>query len=646
MLAAISAALVLAIVAGEAPAQASLQPIGLRVDGGEESWHAGSQFALRWNNPPGSVAAAHYRLLDPGDRELIGDTRLPWPAISLEPISVPPAPGAYTAEIWLEDGNGALGKPVSAKLRFDNARPGHVEPVPQPAWIGRASFPYAIRLSHPQGPQPLSGVRGYAISVDTAPNGSPCDGTCGEAETDLRAGVAGDTISIAELPEGTNYVHAVAVSGAGVPSSPVGTAALHVDKREPQTTIVGVPPDWSKEPVALTAAAVDAGSGMAAGGSFTAIRIDGGAPTVAAGASVSAIAIASGVHTIEYYARDAAGNVNDGGLSNGLPNRPPGRAIVKIDREPPRLVFSAAQDPLDPERIEVRADDLHSGLDLSRGTIAVRRVGSGERFARLATEASAGLLRARWDSSSYPAGQYEFQATGFDRAGNTAVTSTRLGGSAMRLQAPLKAALRLIAKSKRRALRYGRGTWFGGRLVAGRRTPLAGIAVTVSERFSTGSTTAERLSTVRTDASGRFGLHLAPGPSRRVVAEVAPTATTRRASSDAVAIAVQSRVMLRGSSTRARIGGRPVIFHGTVGIDGALLPGEGKVVQLQFRLPGLPWSEFRTVRSDRRGRFRYAYRFADDDSRGVRFQFRAYAPEQAGWPFEPVGSPPVTVRGI
>ena len=68
-------------------------------------------------------------------------------------------------------------------------------------------------------------------------------------------------------------------------------------------------------------------------------------------------------------------------------------------------------------------------------------------------------------------------------------------------------------------------------------------------------------------------------------------------------------------------------------------------MELQFRLPGLPWTEFRTVQTDRRGRFRYGYRFSDDDSRGVRFQFRAYAPAQGDWPYEPGGSRPVAVRG-
>jgi hypothetical protein len=51
------------------------------------------------------------------------------------------------------------------------------------------------------------------------------------------------------------------------------------------------------------------------------------------------------------------------------------------------------------------------------------------------------------------------------------------------------------------------------------------------------------------------------------------------------------------------------------------------------------------VESDRRGRFRYAYRFSDDDSRGVRFQFRAYVKGREGWPYEPGASRPVMVTG-
>ncbi|HMC49404.1 MAG TPA: hypothetical protein VKH20_02070, partial [Solirubrobacterales bacterium] len=186
----------------------------------------------------------------------------------------------------------------------------------------------------------------------------------------------------------------------------------------------------------------------------------------------------------------------------------------------------------------------------------------------------------------------------------------------------------------------------GGRALTARRTPLAGATVKVSERFGAGASSAERVSTVRTNENGRFGIRLAPGPSREVLALVAPTAVTRGASSAPLSLSVNSRVVLRVSARVARIGGRPLVFRGKVANDGARMPTDGKTVQLQFRLPGLPWSEFRSVRTGPNGRFRYAYRFSDDDSRGARFQFRAYATAQAGWPFEPAGSLPVTVTGV
>jgi hypothetical protein len=633
---------------GEAGASPS-QPINLGVGGGEDNWHPGRMFALTWSNPPG-VVAAHYRLLSPGGQVLIGDTTLSWAANAIEHLSVPPTPGAYTVEVWLEDATGATGPPASAKLRFDDARPGSVEPSPSLGWIGRSAFPYLVRLTHPSGIAPLSGIRGYAVSTDFSVTGKPCSlATCSATETNLQGGIAVDALPIAELPEGVNYVHAVAVSGSGVPSAPVGTTILRVDKTEPLTWIEGEPRGWSNQPVKLTVTASDTASGMAptgsAGSPFTAIRIDGGTPIAAPGASVTTTVIAPGVHTISYYARDAAGNVADSGVANGRQNRAPATTVVKIDREPPRLAFANAQNARDPELIEARAEDRDSGLDPSRGSIAVRQVGSGERFAELPTQLSAGNLRARWDSGAHPAGEYEFRVTAYDAAGNTAVSQHRADGSAMRLHGPLKVPVKLVTHGRQRAVRYGRGVWFEGRALAARKTPLANVPIRVVEHFAAGSVPAERVSTVRTDEGGRFGIRLEPGPSREVVATVAPTATTRATSSRPLALAVHSRIVLRASTSTARIGGAPLIFRGKVGGRGAAMPTDGKVVQLQFRLPGLPWSEFRSVRTGLDGRFRYAYRFSDDDSRGVRFQFRAYAPAQAGWPFEPAGSLPVAVLG-
>ena len=125
----------------------------------------------------------------------------------------------------------------------------------------------------------------------------------------------------------------------------------------------------------------------------------------------------------------------------------------------------------------------------------------------------------------------------------------------------------------------------------------------------------------------------------------AGTPTLTRSSGQPVRLAILGGVRMRASAPVAAIGGRPVVFRGRVGADGATIPPDGKSVELQFRLRGTPWTEFRTVQTDWRGRFRYAYSFTDDDSRGVRFRFRAVAPAQSDWPFEPAGSRPVAVRG-
>jgi uncharacterized Zn-binding protein involved in type VI secretion len=637
---------------GTASAGAAFQPLDLSVDGGEESWHAKRTFVLRWSNPPQSIAAVHYRVLDPAGQVAIGKTTLGWAATALQHLSVPSTPGAYTAQVWLEDTDGNEGTPVAATLRFDNAAPGRIEPPLFPDWIGRTAFPYTLHLGHPAGAAPLSGIRGYAASVDGNASGGVCPpaGTCDAAQFELQGSIGADLLTLAELPEGTNYLHAVAVSGSGTRSAIPATSALHVDKTDPEVRLAGDRTGWSNRPLTLTATASDSGSGMVPIGGgvtpFTAIRIDDGAPAITMGDAATATVIASGIHTVAYYARDLAGNVADGGTSHGQANHAPATTTVRLDREPPRLAFAGGQDPLDPERIEARASDALSGLDSRRGSIGVRRAGSGEPFVDLHTELSGALLRARWDSEAQPPGEYEFRATVYDQAGNAATSTSRVDGSAMRLGNPLKVRTTLLSDFVSRTLPYGRGAPFSGHLLSGRRTPLAAVPVRVIERFDAGAVPRERVSIVHTDGDGAFSLRLNRGPSRQILAVAPPTATLRGASSQPLRLGVRSGVRLRASSKVATVGGRPVVFRGKVIGAGATIPDEGKTVQLQFRLPGLPWSEFRTIRTDPRGDFRYAYRFADDDSRGVRFQFRAYAPAQAGWPFEPAGSPPVSIAGV
>lgn len=650
-----AALLGLGVPAGAAPPP----PADLQVEGGEDAWHSKGSFRIVWTNPVPAqrppIAAVHYRVLDPAGAVAIAATRLGWPATVVEALEVPGPPGAYTAEVWLEDSSGDTGPPAAAKLRFDDIRPGEVEPRTSATWIGRAAFPLTVRLDRPEGDPPVSGIRGYAVSVAPAPGEHPCQASnrCDDAETDLAGGVAGDAYRIADLPEGAHVVQAVAVSGSGMASAAPGLAILRVDKTSPLVTLNGAPSGWVNHPVSLHAVATDGGSGMAAEGGivpFTAIAVDEGTPKVAAGSSVGATVIDDGVHQVACYARDLAGNVDDGGESNGVANAAPPAVLVRIDRQPPDVSFVNSQDPSEPELIRVRIGDSMSGPDPARGWIGVRRAGSGERFVPLPSAPPRGAeLRARWDSDAYPAGEYEFRAVGHDAAGNATATTQRGNGMPMRLSSPLKAAtvLRANLAGGSHAIQVvaaGRKALLEGRLTTAAKTPLGGMPVKVVERSQVEDAPV-RVSTVITGRGGAFSIRLGPGASREIGVRFEGTPTLTRSLSPSLRLAVRSAVSLRASAPVARVGGPPVVFKGRVAAAAGTIPADGKSVQLQFRAPDLAWSEFRTVQTDRRGRFRYAYRFSDDDSRGAVFQFRAYAPAQADWPYEPGGSKPVTVHG-
>jgi hypothetical protein len=670
------AALVLAFSAGlSIPADAAAVPLpapaNLRVIEGEEAWHPETDFRLGWDDPTGagSVAAVVYRVRD-GVGNFVGGSRIPWYTNQIDRPTLPPIPGRYVVEVWFENALGEPGAAASATLRFDDARPGPVEPLLPPGWVG-AETALLLRLTHPAAPLPASGIRGYAISVDSSPDASPClaEDRCRDGETDLRGGIDGDSMRLQRLPEGTVHVNAVAVSGSGMRSTVIGSVPVHVDATPPTVTLHGAPAGWVDRAVTVTAVATDARSGMAAAGAsgpITAISIDGAVPTIVDGNSAGAVVAGEGTHTVTYYARDAAGNL--GGVGDASAVR-----SVRIDRSPPRIAFSAALDAADPELLEARVADSLSAAAPSRGSIATRPAGSRRQFSPLPTAVSNGRLLARWDSDRYPPGSYEFRATGYDNAGNAASSQRRVNGTALVLPAPLKTPTRLRAgfggrrlvwhrcvkaelqrrcrrevvesferRPATRVVPYGRGVAVGGLLTVATSGPVAGLPVQVIEVFD--GRPARHVRTVETAADGSFFCRLAPGPSRRIEFAFAGTRTLAGAAGRVTSLAVQAGVRMSASSSTAVVGGRPVVFSGTVE-DAAAIPPQGKAVELQFRLPGLPWTQFRTIRTDLRGHFRHPYRFSDDDSHGVRFQLRAFVPAEEGWPYEPAASRPVAVQG-
>ncbi|HEU4707310.1 MAG TPA: hypothetical protein VFS64_08990 [Solirubrobacterales bacterium] len=648
-----------------------LRMTNLEVEGGEANWHPGNVFRLTWQQapaPPPSARAVLYRLYDPEGTLIDGPVRSTKASV-IGALRVPSTPGAYTVEAWLEDAAGQMGPPAYATLRFDDAAPRPPAPVALESWLtGRDGAP--LEIGHPPGPLPVSGIRGYAISIDEGSGGTPCadPSLCTLAETDLAGGIGDDRIDLGPLPEGTTYARVVAVSGSGV-ASPVASVPLRVDGTSPQPSLQGVPNGWSSGPVHVSAVASDPLSGMAAAGPdgpFTAIAVDGGAPALASGDTVSTWVAGSGVHRVACFARDAAGNVSDPALA----------ATIRIDEASPRVSFAIRQDPAEPERIEATVADPLSGPSDERGTIQLRPAGSHGRFEELATRVVGDRLVAHWDSDSYPPGSYEFLATGYDRAGNAASSGKRASGGAMVLANPLKQPVGLEdgfggrelvwqrcrrtrdgrrchrrrvtgfdARPAARTVPFGRGVRFGGRLLGADGNGLGGLGVAVTETFAAGALPQQRTTLVRTAADGTFVLSLAPGPSRDVTASFAGSRTLTRARTRSVHLGVLAAIRLGVSATTAKVGGAPIVFSGDVGTSGIAGPKQGLPVELQFRYPGAEWSEFRTVEADARGRFRYAYRFSDDDSRGVRFQFRACVNGREGWPYEPACSRPVTVTG-
>lgn len=669
-------ALALALPAAAACAE-PLRMTDLQVEGGEDSWHADNVFGIGWDQVPAAPPlprAALYRLFDEEGRLVMRTVRDVGATRTLEHVEIPAVPGAYTLEAWLEDSAGQMGPPAFATLRFDNAPPASPAPASPARWLTTREQA-TLTIGHPAGPPPLSGLRGYAVSLDQGDGGSPCarPDRCAPEETDLPGGVDDDSIAVGPLPEGVTFARVVAVSGSGVPSA-VATALLRVDGSTPQLSLQGLPNGWSSGPVRLTALAGDSLSGMAAagpGGPFTAIAVDGGSPALSLGDSVSTWVSGSGIHRVSYFARDAAGNVNDGVLG---PN--PATATVSIDEEPPQVLFSSGQDPAEPERIEATVLDPLSGVDSRRGSIKLRLIGSGARFEELPTQVAADRLIAHWDSDSYQPGKYEFEAVGFDRAGNAGSGRDRARGARMVLVNPLKKAVtleagfggrqllrqrcsrstrgrrchrqkitRFDARPASWAVPFGRGVRFGGRLERPNGAPLGGLEVAVKESFAAGSAQQARTTLVRTAPDGTFSIWLQPGPSRDISASFAGTSTLSRALAGSVHLGVLSGIRFRASAGTARVGGAPIVFSGRIEQAGAGRPTKTLPIELQFRYPGAEWSEFRTVEADSRGRFRYAYRFSDDDSRGVRFQFRAHVNGREGWPYEPAFSRPLAVRG-
>ena len=167
-----------------------------RVADGEEAWHAENRFSSSW------TAAGHRlqpavigRRLPRPQRRRRGrspDSGIGWAADRIAPTSASPARPAPTRP---RSGSrtSAGGRARTRPSRCASTTPGPAPAAPlQPGrWLGRTDFPYPSGSSTRRAALPVSGIRGYAVSVDRSADGEPCAGPdrCTDAETDLRGGI-------------------------------------------------------------------------------------------------------------------------------------------------------------------------------------------------------------------------------------------------------------------------------------------------------------------------------------------------------------------------------------------------------------------------------------------------------------------------
>jgi hypothetical protein len=282
--------------------------------------------------------------------------------------------------------------------------------------------------------------------------------------------------------------------------------------------------------------------------------------------------------------------------------------------------------------------DRTSGV--AAGRIELRRAGAGWR--PVATKFEGDRLVTVLDDAALRAGAYELRARVTDGAGNQTVGTSRVDGTPAVLTLPLR---------RRTALAVGRtGRLLRARLTAG-GSPLAGREVALAQRLRgrkrwravCGRRTvviarAASACVLRTDGAGRIQVRLPAGPSRTLRMRFAGDALLLPASGT-TPIRTPARARLRARPRSVRAGGA-VLFSGR--LLGGHVPRGGKLVELQARVAA-GWRTFASVRSDRRGRLRYSYRFGTA-SGGMTYAFRLRIRRETAYPFEAASSRAVAVR--
>ncbi len=345
----------------------------------------------------------------------------------------------------------------------------------------------------------------------------------------------------------------------------------------------------------------------------------------------------TGEYTVRLWLEDAAGNSEPANAA------PP--VVLRYDGAAPDAAFLPLDDR-DPLSVEARLSDEGSGV--AAGAIEIRRAGF-RQWHELETTVQSERLRARVDDLQIPDGVYEARAIVRDHAGNERTTGRTEGGRQMELRLPLRHASRLRVSTLRpcrRARSRGRarrchtrptgseavplvrpGARVDGVLTTDAGQPIERARVAVHEEPRTGGGF-RRVATLATDLHGRFAHRVGSGASRVLRFRYDGAPLVKPATSHA-RVHVAARTTIKTSARRLR-NGNTVVFSGR--LTAGPVPDGGKLIDLQAHYRR-SWRTFATPRSDRQGRWRFAYKF--EATRGlVRYRFRARIRREAAYPYE------------
>jgi hypothetical protein len=254
-----------------------------------------------------------------------------------------------------------------------------------------------------------------------------------------------------------------------------------------------------------------------------------------------------------------------------------------------------------------------------------------------------GEARVPLDTSRLLDGLHQLQVSVLDAAGNRASSETysievdNAGATcAYGAGASLQARFRSSGKARLRA-RADRRVAVVGRLRAPNGKGIDGALLRLYVK-ARNRTRYHQLRVITVGKNGRFRFSLRAGSTRRVrLSYCAPGGGAHRLlhlkASASSSIRATPRVLRNGQMMLLR--GR---------LRGGDVPETGKLLEIQAFFRDR-WRTISSVRSDRRGEWRFRYRFDGTQGR-VTYQFRAQVPIEAGYPFESGSSRTIRVTVV